>query len=177
MAKKEENAAKKEESKKGSSFKKLLFFGMLGLLVIGGGAGAALHFGGFLGQAGAATTEPANEDATSDSVAINAPPTYLTLDPPFIVNFGDETMLRYLQVGVAVMARDQEIIQQVTNNLPHIRNNLIMLFGNQDQNTLNTTEGKETLRRQTLEEIQSILQKEIGKPGVEDVYFTSFVMQ
>jgi flagellar FliL protein len=86
-------------------------------------------------------------------------------------------MLRYLQVGVAVMTRDQAMIEQVTNNLPHIRNNLIMLFGNQDQNALNSTEGKETLRRQTLEEIQAILQKETGKPGVEDVFFTSFVMQ
>lgn len=176
MAKKEDNSAKKEESSR--SFKKIVLLAMVGLLVIGGGAGAALYFGGFLGQpADAALAQTEDGDVTSNSVASNEPPTYLSLDPPFIVNFGDETMLRYLQVGVAVMARDQKIIQQVTNNLPHIRNNLIMLFGNQDQKALNSTEGKETLRRQTLEEIQSILQKEIGKPGVEDVYFTSFVMQ
>jgi flagellar FliL protein len=170
--------AKKEESKtkQGTSFKKMLVLGLIGLMVIGGGVGAALYFGGFLNLA-AATAQVEDDESSSNPVASNAPPNYLTLDPPFIVNFGDETMLRYLQVGVAVMTRDQAIIEQVTNNLPHIRNNLIMLFGNQDQNTLNSTEGKETLRRQTLEEIQSILQKEIGKAGVEDVYFTSFVMQ
>jgi flagellar FliL protein len=170
--------AKKEEvkTKPGSSFKKMLVLGLIGLLVMGGGAGAALYFGGFL-SAGAATAQSGDEDTAPNPIASNEPPNYLTLDPPFIVNFGDEAMLGYLQVGVAVMTRDQAIIQQVTNNLPHIRNNLIMLFGNQDQNALNSTEGKETLRRQTLEEIQSILQKEIGKPGVEDVFFTSFVMQ
>jgi flagellar FliL protein len=169
--------AKKEESKekKGSSFTKILVFGLVGLLVLGGGAGAALYFGGFLDNTATAQTE--DNAAASEPVASNEPPQYLSLDPPFIVNFGDETMLRYLQVGVAVMTRDQAMIEQVTNNLPHIRNNLIMLFGNQDQNALNSTEGKETLRRQTLEEIQAILQKETGKPGVEDVFFTSFVMQ
>ncbi len=170
--------AKKEESKtkQGKSFKKILVLGLVGILVLGGGAGAALYFGGFLGQQ-ADAAESGEGKAASESVVSNEPPTYLTLDPPFIVNFGDEAMLGYLQVGVAVMARDQAIIQQVTNNLPHIRNNLIMLFGNQDQKTLKSTEGKENLRRKTLEEIQAILQKEIGKPGVENVFFTSFVMQ
>lgn len=172
--------AKKEATKtgKGSGLKKKLTWGVIGLALIGGSVGAALYVTQSLGSensADAAQVEGGDGDATL--AAEKAPPQYLSLDPPFIVNFDDQEMLRYLQVGVSVMARDKAVIDQVTNNLPHIRNNLIMLFGSQDEKTLHSTEGKETLRHKALEEIQAILQKEIGDPGVEDVYFTSFVMQ
>lgn len=172
--------AKKEVDKtaKGSAVKKRLMWGVIGLVFIGGSAGAALYVTQSLGSENSA--EPAQvegKDPGAKLAAEKAPPQYLSLDPPFIVNFDDQDMLRYLQVGVSVMARDKAVIDQVTNNIPHIRNNLIMLFGSQDEATLNTTQGKETLRHKALEEIQAILQKEIGDPGVEDVYFTSFVMQ
>ncbi|VAX05680.1 hypothetical protein MNBD_GAMMA19-792, partial [hydrothermal vent metagenome] len=38
-------------------------------------------------------------------------------------------------------------------------------------------EGKETLREEALEVVQQILEEETGDPGIEAVYFTSFVMQ
>jgi flagellar FliL protein len=43
--------------------------------------------------------------------------------------------------------------------------------------TLNTREGKEKLREETLEEVQKVLLEETGEPGVDNVFFTSFVMQ
>jgi flagellar FliL protein len=42
---------------------------------------------------------------------------------------------------------------------------------------LNTREGKETLRNQTLAEIQKVMTEETGDAGVDSVFFTSFVMQ
>ena len=64
-------------------------------------------------------------------------PIYQALDPPFIINFEDQGVLRYLQIGLSVMAREQQIIDAVNNNMPQIRNNLILLFGNQKLETLN----------------------------------------
>jgi flagellar FliL protein len=52
-----------------------------------------------------------------------------------------------------------------------------MLFGNQDPHTLNSREGKENLRSETLEEIQKVMTEETGDAGVDSVFFTSFVMQ
>jgi flagellar FliL protein len=52
-----------------------------------------------------------------------------------------------------------------------------MLFGNQDPDTLNTREGKETLRSEALAEIQKVMTEETGDVGVDSVFFTSFVMQ
>ena len=86
-------------------------------------------------------------------------------------------MLRYLQIGLTVMARNQQIIDAVNQSMPQIRNDLILLFSNQKMEVLNSLNGKEKLRIQALAQIQGILTREIGIPGVEAVYFTAFVLQ
>jgi flagellar FliL protein len=111
------------------------------------------------------------------AIPAHTPAQYLALDPPFVVNFEDQGLLRYLQVSLSVMTRDKSIIDAVTNNMPPIRDNLILLFGSQSFEILNSTEGKEKLRNQSLANIQAILREEIGTPGVEAIYFTNFVMQ
>jgi flagellar FliL protein len=52
-----------------------------------------------------------------------------------------------------------------------------MLFSGQEPSVLNTREGKEQLRTDALAEIQKVMKAETGKPAVESVFFTSFVMQ
>jgi flagellar FliL protein len=75
------------------------------------------------------------------------------------------------------MTRDPAVTDLVTLHMPVIRNNLMLLFSNQTYDTVSTLEGKEALREEALEVIQQILEEETGDPGVEAVYFTSFVMQ
>ena len=69
------------------------------------------------------------------------------------------------------------MIDQVKEHGPAIRNGLVMLFSSQDPVTLNTRDGKEALRKQSLDEINKVLKEQSGLTGVENVYFTSFVMQ
>ena len=52
-----------------------------------------------------------------------------------------------------------------------------MLFGSQDAQALRSREGKEALRQEVLGEIQRVLEERIGEQGIEEAYFTSFVMQ
>ena len=54
---------------------------------------------------------------------------------------------------------------------------LVLLFSSQNYQTLSTREGKIQIRKQALTEVQSILKERTGKPGIEEIYFTSFVMQ
>lgn len=105
------------------------------------------------------------------------PALYQKLDPTFVVNFQAEEALRFLQVTVELMTRDEKIIAAVEQHMPIIRNNLIILFSSQDFTTISTRVGKERIRAQTLSEIQKIMKEKTGRPGVEEVYFTSFVMQ
>lgn len=102
---------------------------------------------------------------------------YLALDPPLIVNFPDTDAVRFLQVTITVMAREQPALDAVTKFNPVIRNNLITLMSGRDSQSMMTREGKEKLRQESLKEVQAILKKETGKPGIEDLLFTSFVVQ
>jgi flagellar FliL protein len=62
--------------------------------------------------------------------------------------------------------------------MPVIRNNLLMMFGGQTLATLTNRDEKEKLRAAALAEVQRILAANaVGAPGVEDLYFTSFVVQ
>ena len=105
------------------------------------------------------------------------PAQYFSFDPPLVVNFDDTQAVRFLQLQIDVMARDEKVIEQVKQNSPAIRNNLLMLMNNRDYKTLMTREGKEALRQECLKEVQRILKKETGASGVEDLYFSSFVVQ
>jgi flagellar FliL protein len=107
-----------------------------------------------------------------------APPQYLALDPPFVVNFEADQAVRFLQITVQVMSRDPAVVEQLKANDPVVRNDLLLLFGNQKYDVISTRPGKEKLRSDALMTVRNIVASAGGKADhVEAVYFTSFVMQ
>lgn len=174
-------------AKKGSGIVKILLMLIGGLVLIGGSVGGTLFLTGALNKdsgeghaaapgAGAAPTAPGA--ALPPSITpLRGPAIYHAIEPAFIVNFEDQGMLRYLQIGLTTMTRDPRIVDLLTQNMPQIRNDLILLFSNQKLDVLASLNGKEKLRQQALAQIQSILTREVGIPGVEAVYFTTFVLQ
>lgn len=148
---------------------KLLLFIVLAVLLAAGGAGAWW----WLAHSGAKPTS-----AHAPAPAPAAPPSYLPLDPPFVVNFESEQAVRFLQITVQLMSRDPKTIELLKGNDPMVRDRLLMLFGNQKYAVLSTREGKEGLRKQALESVRAVLAGAGGQPDrLEAVYFTSFVMQ
>lgn len=105
---------------------------------------------------------------------------YVKLDPPFVVNFEAQGVMRFLQVTVEVLTRDPHVAEMVKANDPRIRNDLLMLFGGMSATDLRTNEGKEKLRAEALAVVAKIVAEEsdaeAGKK-VEQLFFTSFVMQ
>lgn len=106
-----------------------------------------------------------------------APPKYLAFDPPLVASLEDKGSIRFLQVTVELMARDDKVISAVETHMPVIRNNLLMMFGGQTVSSLTNRDDKEKLRKQALAEVQKIMKANTGEAGVEDLYFTSFVVQ
>jgi Flagellar basal body-associated protein len=107
-----------------------------------------------------------------------APPIYVALDPPFVVNFETEALVRFLQITVQVMTRDPLTADLVRHNDPVVRNDLLLLFANQRYEQIATREGKERLRDEALAAVRRVVESSGGRPElVEAVYFTSFVMQ
>jgi flagellar FliL protein len=148
---------------------KLGFLLTLAALLLGGG-GAIAYYTLVLNDSKAA--EAAEKDTQK------APALFVALDPPFVVNFEAEQLVRFLQVTVQVMSRDPATIDLIKANDPIVRNDLLLLLGNQNYATISSREGKEKLRQQALEAVRKVVSNAGGKAGkVEAIYFTSFVMQ
>jgi flagellar FliL protein len=101
---------------------------------------------------------------------------YYAIDPPLVVNFEDGSVVRFLQITMEIMAHDQKAIDSVQKNMPLIRNNLLLLMSNRNYQSLMSREGKEKLRAEALAEVKDV-QKKQGGEDVDDVLFTSFVVQ
>ncbi len=150
--------------------KKWLIIGIAAAVVVAGG-GAAAYFLMSHGDAKAKKIEAKAKEPA-------APPLYVALDPPFVVNFEGEQAARFLQVTVQVMTRDPTMVELLKNNDPMVRNDLLLLLANQKYATISTREGKEHLRADSLAAIRHVIESSGGKPDrIEQVFFTSFVMQ
>ena len=153
--------------------------GKLGLILIAaavlvlGGGGAAAYF-----LLGGHKDPKAVAAAKAKEAAEKTPALYVALDPPFVVNFEAEQLVRFLQVTVQVMSRDPATVELIKTNDPVVRNDLLLLLGNQSYQTISSREGKEKLRLQALDAVRKVVTTAGGKAEkVEAIYFTSFVMQ
>jgi flagellar basal body-associated protein FliL len=81
--------------------------------------------------------------------------------------------LRYLQVTLSVLTRDEDTLEQLKLNTPVIQNALIILLGSYDFAALESQEGKEELRKTSESEIVGLFPNE----EIESVLFTGFVIQ
>ncbi len=130
-----------------------------------------------------ATNEHDGKDANKDDKkpgehsAAQAVGIYINLTPAFVVNFNGAGGSNFLQLDVTLLTHDPEVDAALKLHMPLVRNALVMLYSSQSIATLETAEGKESLRQQSLAEVKGILKKEIGREGVEDIFFTSFIMQ
>ncbi|GFE83206.1 flagellar protein FliL [Steroidobacter agaridevorans] len=140
-------------------------------ILAAGAAGGGVYF---------MTAKQSGEEhaAAEAAPAVKTPAIYSKFDPPFVVNFQNKGMMRFLQVSIEVMTRDQMTADLIKEHDPKLRNDLLMLLGGQTFETLSSREGKEQLRTQALKAVADVIAAEGGKAeSVEQLYFTSFVMQ
>lgn len=153
------------------SSKKLMIIIAAAVVVAGGGAGAWFAFGG----KGEESKDGKAEEAAHEA---KLPGQFVKMDPPFVVNFGAGSSVRFLQIAVELMTRDPHMVEFLEHNTPIIRNDLLLLFGNKQPDEVSTNEGREALRTAALEAVRKIVAAEGQKPeALEGVFFTSFVMQ
>ncbi|MGJ8669711.1 MAG: flagellar basal body-associated FliL family protein [Oceanococcus sp.] len=135
------------------------------LLMSGGGGGAGYYFLVLAPQAAAEAAE---------ALPTPAPTVYFELRPAFVANLVGG---RFLQVELDLMARDQTVIDAVVKHNPAIRNDILLLLGNQKPSAIESLDGKLAVQKAATESINAILAKRENGVQVEEVYFSSFVMQ
>jgi flagellar FliL protein len=172
-------------SKKGGPLKFILIGVAAVTLMVAGMFGGPL-VKGMLGGDEAAVEEGAAADAgaqgasagTLASLEQDEPALYQGIHPPLLINFMDARgKSRFLQISLELMTREQRVVDAIKNHNAVIRNNLILLYGDIDYETVTTREGKEQMLADALAEVRQILLERIGDEGVEDVYFTNLVVQ
>lgn len=166
--------------------KKLMLLAIVGvvlLLVAGGGTWLALRLlsGDKTPPAetkveAAAPAAPEKDEKNAQKPA-HKQAMYEVLDPAFLANYQVAGRSHYLQVSLAVMARDQGAIDAVSAHMPLLRNRIVILLSGEVFEQLQTDEGRAQLQQKLLAALQEILKKETGKPQIEQIFFINFVMQ
>lgn len=104
-------------------------------------------------------------------------PQYVELKPAFVANYGGPGAMRYVKADLAVRVEGGEAMAKVEHHAPQLRHHLVMLLSRQTDESLSTPEGKEALRQEALTAIRQVFEQEEGKPLVEDLLFTSLIVQ
>lgn len=108
---------------------------------------------------------------------------YLAIDPPIVVNLISPGNPHFMQVKVQVMSHDPKVLEAIKDNMPPVRDALIMLLSAQTADAMYDVQNREKVRQQALAAIRKVLEKVAGiksggdHKGVEALYFTDFVIQ
>ena len=114
---------------------------------------------------------PEGEEATGSQ--------YFQITPSFVVNYGiaREGKLKYVRADVTLRVADGAATKQLEYHAPWVRNQLLMLLARQEEADLVTPAGRDKIRKVALTDLRAFLKKETGKPCIEDLFFTNFLVQ
>lgn len=103
---------------------------------------------------------------------------YIPLSKPLVVNYGGPGRLKYLRAEVSLQVHKAADASTVRHHMPLLRHHLVMLFSRQNEQQVNTQEGRESLRETAREEINGLLKREEDREDiVQEVLFRNFVVQ
>ena len=165
-----------EESQKGGGGKKIILLAIMALVLIGASVGGTVAVLSMTKEEPPPMEETDMEDEGEEQLP-DSPAIYYPLKPEYIVNIDARGRRRYLRLDITVLTREDDVIPELETHRAAIDNAINLISGGQIFEEIQTPEGKEFLRVQLLTELQTIMEKEIGKPGIEQVLFTNFVMQ
>ncbi|MCW0507128.1 flagellar basal body-associated protein FliL [Aeromonas piscicola] len=154
--------------------KKLIMVVALAVIVLGGGAGAWLMLSG--GDKPAAEAAAEGKDAKPKEEAVQ-PSLYVGMPRPFVFNVSGGQRDRLVQIKIQLMVRGAADEALAKQNIPLIEGTLLRVFSAATSEQLMTFEGKEKLRKDSLEECRRVLNDLVSSPVIEQVLFTGFVMQ
>lgn len=102
--------------------------------------------------------------------------TYYPIEAPFTSNLKDSDAFAQLSIGVATYY-DSRVIDNLRAHEPAVRSAVLMRLAEQDPDLVATEAGRTILQRELTQTINRVLREKTGFGGIDNVYFTSFVVQ
>ncbi|MBV2127851.1 flagellar basal body-associated protein FliL [Arsukibacterium indicum] len=165
------------ESKGG--LKKIIMLAGALIVVLVLGAGAYFYFLGS-NSAEPATDAQAAVSQNADGNPVGTPEgnaLYVAMPRPFVFNVPGSARDRLVQIKVQLLVRGSNNETIALRHIPLIEASLLAAFSSANADELVTTTGKDALKNKALSDLQQALLEVAGSVVVEEVLFTSFVMQ
>ncbi len=141
------------------------------LLVLGGAGGGVAYKMLVLDKA-------EDGEVAEEAEPKKAEPVYIELRPAFVINLADQDASRFVQLEIDLMSRLADAPLYIETHMPAIRHQMVMDLSSRGYDQLRSIEGKQLALDQIRDRVNGILLDNTGKDGViEEVYFSSFVMQ
>lgn len=100
---------------------------------------------------------------------------YLHLQPAIIGNFiSDTPKLKVFKADISLRV-NSNTIDRVEYHAPLIRDQLVLLFSQQTEDSFATVAAKEELRREALQLVQKVLEREESEILVQDLLFNNLI--
>jgi len=187
-----EQAATPPAKKKGG-MKKILLIAAGALVLVGGGVAAGIYASGagLAGSHGPAVDPNAprlvridgHEEEPGHGPKAGEQPdpkvykaSYYVMEQPFTSNMRDSDGFAQISLGVSTFY-DSRVLDRVKDNEVAIRSAILMTLADQDAFVIGTPEGKRALQNKLRDTINETLTRATGYGGVNDVYFTNFIIQ
>lgn len=137
-----------------------------------------------LGGGGAAYFLMGSDDASASQKSENQkvvtpaePVAYVNIPQPFIFNVTGDKRDRLVQIKVQLMVRGTDNENLASHHSPLIESSLLSTFASATVEQLRSANGRIELRDKATEDIKASLSRAVGKPVIERVLFTDFVIQ
>ncbi|BBD98913.1 flagellar basal body-associated protein FliL [Sphingobium amiense] len=140
----------------------------------GGGHGGGAAPEGHAPSAGHAPGKGIDLPTPANPAAYQA--TYFQLPQPFTSNMSDTDAFAQISVAVSTYY-DYRVIAAVKQHEMPIRSQVLMMLAEQPQELLDTPKGKQMLQKKIRDVVNDVLKQKTGYGGVDNVYFTNFVIQ
>ncbi len=104
---------------------------------------------------------------------------YHSLSPAFVTNIGDPDAkkLKFVKTDISLKVMSNEAISAIQSHDPLIRHTIVMMLNKQVDEEITVLDGQETLRLKMLEQVNAALKEETGKNHIDDLLFTTFIVQ
>ncbi len=99
---------------------------------------------------------------------------YLPLES-ILVNL--EGKRHYLRADIQLLVDNKEDADKIKAHMPAIRHTLIMLFSGRDPVRISAVAEREKLRQEAFEQVTQSLEKFGAEHGLQDLFFTDFMVQ
>ncbi len=153
--------------------KKLVIIIIAAVVLLAGGGGAAFFMMGSGGDEAAADAEQKTEQVAAPT----DPVSYVNIAQPVVFNVTGDAKDRLVQIKVQLMVRGSENENLARYHSPLVESSLLATFASATVEQLRTPNGRIELRDKATDDIKAALNQAVGKPVIEKVLFTDFVMQ